>query len=121
MIYLGADHAGFTLKDHLKNFLKKKSIAFSDESPDFDEKDDYPDIGKKVARKVVRTKAQGVLICGTGMGVCMAANKVKGARACLVYSDDGAILAKEHNHANIICFGGRTMKPKDVMNYFSTK
>ena len=119
MIYLGADHAGYALKEKLRQFLDKKGIAYSDESPILDEKDDYPDPAQNVGKKVVKNKAAGVLICGTGMGICMAANKVKGVRAADVYSTETAKLAKAHNHANIICFGGRTMKPKDIEKYFA--
>ena len=117
MLYLGSDHAGFRLKSEIKKLLEQKNISFKDLTPRLDSSDDYPDAAKRVGETVVRNKSRGVLVCGTGMGVCIAANKIKGVRAALVYSEETGRLAKEHNDANIVCFGGRTMEIKDVSRY----
>lgn len=111
MIYLGADHAGFDLKKILKKYLDDLKIPNKDLG---DQKleltDDYPDFAKKVAVKVAKEKgARGILICGSGNGVCMAANKIKGIRAALVYSEYAARMAKRHEDANIICLAGRVL------------
>lgn len=119
IMYIGADHAGFELKESMKRFLKKKHMKVLDLSERFKARDDYPDIAGKVARAVVHHKTRGILFCGTGMGVCIAANKIKGARAALVYNSLSAKLSKEHNNANIICMGGRIITPKAAEKYFT--
>jgi len=119
MIYIGSDHAGFRLKEYMKKFLRKKKVKVIDLSQKYRPKDDYPDIAAKLARAVVRHKTHGILFCGTGMGVCIAANKIRGARAALIYNSASAKLSKQHNNANIICMGGKTIKPKDAQKYFS--
>ncbi|MDD4352199.1 MAG: ribose 5-phosphate isomerase B [Candidatus Gracilibacteria bacterium] len=104
-IILGSDHGGYQLKEHLRKYLAGKETedlgVFSEESSH------YPEIAKKVAEKVVSEKCFGILICGTGIGVSIAANKVNGARAALCHSTEYAALARQHNHANILCLGGR--------------
>ena len=107
-IILAADHAGFELKEKLKEVLKENELSFDDLSPELVPEDDYPDIAFKAAKKVAREKARGVLICGTGIGMCMAANKVKGVRAAMAYDETTARLSRQHNDANILCLGGRT-------------
>ncbi|MBN2458653.1 ribose 5-phosphate isomerase B [Candidatus Woesearchaeota archaeon] len=111
-VILGADHAGFALKEKLKQVLKDNEIAFDDLSPALDEADDYPDIAFKAAKKVAREKNLGILICGTGIGMCITANKVKGIRAALAYDENTARLSRQHNDANILCLGGRTIDEK---------
>jgi ribose 5-phosphate isomerase B len=111
-VILGADHAGFELKEKLKSVFKENEIVFDDLSLVFDEKDDYPDVAFKVAKRVAREKNLGVLICGTGIGMCMTANKVKGVRAALAYDENTARLSRQHNDANILCLGGRTTDEK---------
>ena len=86
MIYLGADHAGYELKEFLKKHLDKKKLKYKDLGAlKKVQGDDYPDYAFKVAKKVAKEKAKGILVCGTGVGVCMAANRIKGARAALVH------------------------------------
>ncbi|MCX8058773.1 MAG: ribose 5-phosphate isomerase B [Spirochaetes bacterium] len=110
MIFIGSDHAGFKLKEDIKNFLLSKNLKFADLGVYSENRVDYPDIAEKVAREVLKGKDNiGILICGTGIGICIAANKIKGIRAALLYNEQVAELAKKHNDANIICFGGRTM------------
>jgi len=107
-IIIGSDHGGFELKESLKKHLIKQGYDVSDVGTDSLTNVDYPIYAKKVAEKVISDKENvGILICGTGLGMCMAANKIKGIRAALCYNESSAKLAKEHNNANILCLGGR--------------
>ncbi len=81
---------------------------------------DYPLIGKKVAEKVAKSDSIGILICGSGIGMCMAANKIKGIRAALCYDEETAKAAREHNNANILCLGARTKSSKDYEKIIKT-
>lgn len=106
-IYLGADHAGFELKEKLKHWLDQKQIPYEDMgNKTLDPQDDYPDFAELVARKVVRNKSPGLLLCGSAQGMAIAANKIKGIRAVIPFSLKEARLAREHNDANIICLSG---------------
>lgn len=113
ILYLGADHAGFRLKEKIKKWLEKKKISFEDlGNKRYDKDDDYPDFAQRVARATVKNKSMGILLCGSAEGMCIAANKIKGARAVAPYSSLTARLSREHNNANIICLsGGGTLKP----------
>ncbi len=106
-IYIGADHAGFALKEKIKRWLEHKRVPYVDiGNKKIDPKDDYPDFASALAKKVVTDKSLGILVCGSAQGMCIAANKVKGARAVIPYSLREARLSKEHNNANIICLSG---------------
>ncbi len=106
-IYIAADHAGFELKEKLKPWLEHHQIAYEDLGNNkLDPKDDYPDFAAKLAKKVVKDGTSGILVCGSGIGMCIAANKIKGARAADPISFKEARLAREHNDANIICLSG---------------
>jgi ribose 5-phosphate isomerase B len=106
-IYIAADHAGFELKEKLKTWLDHHQIVYEDlGNTQHDPNDDYPDFAAKLARRVVRDNTSGILVCGSGIGMCIAANKVKGARAADPISFKEARLAREHNDANIICLSG---------------
>lgn len=121
MIYLGADHGGFELKQAIKIFLKKKKIEFVDLGPnELNNEDDYPDFALKVAEEVARGDNKGILICGTGIGMCMTANKVQGIRAALCYDKETARLSREHNNANILCLGARTTKTGKALKIVNT-
>jgi len=110
MIYLGADHAGFHLKEEIKKYLKELGYEYEDlGNQEIDLLDDYPDFALKVAKKVVETKEKGILICSTGLGMCLAANKVKGVRAVVVWDEFTAIQSREHNNANILCLAGKVL------------
>ena len=111
-IILAADHAGFALKQGVKKFLESRGHEVLDMSPSRVEGDDYPDVALSAARKVVSGKCLGVFICGSGNGVCMAANKVRGIRAALGYDAQSAALARRHNDANVLCLAGRRIKPE---------
>lgn len=108
-IALGSDHAGFYLKEELGKFLSElgyQVVNVGSFDPNSD--DDYPDYAFEVGQMVASKKAKvGVLVCGTGIGVSIAANKVKGIRAAVCHDVSSARLAREHNDANIICFGAR--------------
>ncbi|MBI4210638.1 MAG: ribose 5-phosphate isomerase B [Candidatus Diapherotrites archaeon] len=107
--YVGSDHAGFRTKEALKKALGKKGIKTIDVGTFSDESADYPDFALKVAKKVARDKGSlGLLVCGTGIGMSMAANKVKGIRAANPFDAYTARVAREHNDANVLCLGGRT-------------
>ena len=106
-IYLGSDHAGFKLKEKVKQWLDKNNLAYEDlGNTIYDPLDDYPDYAAKVAKAVVKNKSLGILACGSAQGVCIAANKVKGARAAIPHSLKEARLARAHDDVNIICLSG---------------
>ncbi len=108
IIAIGSDHAGFLLKNEIIEYLKSKNLEVIDCGTYSTESCDYPDYAKLVAEKVSAKEADaGILLCGTGIGVSIAANKVKGVRAALVWNSETAALAKQHNDANIICIGAR--------------
>lgn len=109
MIILGSDHGGFELKNALKEYLEEKGIEVNDCGVFSAESVDYPDIAIDVCSKVLDGKSEfGILVCGTGIGINIAANKVKGIRAALLCNTFSAQMAREHNNANVICYGGRT-------------
>lgn len=112
MIYIASDHAGFQLKKYLTRYLKVQlKRDFEDLGPaEYNKDDDFADFAAKVAKKVAGKKeALGILICGSGQGVCITANKFKGIRAILGYSIEAAELARKHDHANILCLAGRVL------------
>jgi ribose 5-phosphate isomerase B len=105
-IALGADHRGFTLKEDLKRWLAAHGHEVIDLGPENAGRVDYPDYAFKVARAVARRQAdRGILTCSTGIGMSIAANKVRGVRAALVDSVRLARLSREHNDANVLCLG----------------
>lgn len=107
---IGADHAGFELKEFLKECLIREKIDFHDFGAyTLEPEDDYPDFGKKVAEAVSRGEYErGILICGTGIGMSITANKFPGVRAALCWDPFTARISREHNYANILVIGGRT-------------
>ena len=110
MIALGSDHGGFELKESLKELLKGRGVDVVDCGTDNGNSVDYPDFGEKVARKVSSGEVEkGILICGTGIGMSIVANKYPGVRAALVTDPFMAQMAKEHNNANILVLGGRVL------------
>ena len=112
-IYLGADHAGFKLKEKIKSWLKVKKIAFEDlGNLVYDKNDDYPDFAEKVGKRAVKDKTKGILLCGSAEGICIAANKIKGARAVNPQNILQTKLSRTDNDANILCLaGGGMLKP----------
>jgi len=117
-IAIAADHGGYDLKEEIKNYFT--DIEWLDLGTDSPDSVDYPDYAHKMAKTLQNNEAPlGILVCGTGVGISIAANRHKGIRAALIYSDEVAHLAKQHNNANVLVFGGRTMKPVDVMRYIN--
>lgn len=107
-IAIGADHAGFTLKNHLGMLLEEWGHDVEDCGTHSEEPIDYPDVARVVAQRVADHRADsGVLVCGSGNGMAIAANKVSGVRAVTVHDETSARLAREHNDANVFCIGER--------------
>ena len=112
MILIASDHGGFQLKEDLKDFLATRGEALVDLGTRNGDPVDYPDFGIDVAERVGRGEAEmGILVCGTGIGMSIVANKVSGVRAALAYDTYSARMAREHNDANVLVIGGRTMSP----------
>lgn len=108
MLAIGSDHGGFELKTHIMNHLKEIGMEFEDFGCYDENSVDYPDIAEKVGKAVASGEYEnGILICGTGIGISIAANKIKGVRAALCSDVYSAKMTKQHNNANIICLGGR--------------
>ncbi|MBW2194094.1 MAG: ribose 5-phosphate isomerase B [Deltaproteobacteria bacterium] len=107
-IIIGSDHAGFPMKEKVKAFLQDRGLVVEDAGTISKESVDYTDFGKKVASKVSdNTFERGVLICGTGLGMSMVANRFKGVRAALANDLFSAIMSRRHNDSNILVMGGR--------------
>ena len=114
-ILIGNDHAGYSLKLSIIKNLEDK-YEFFDKGSYSDESVDYPDYASIIAKEIQSEKGDlGVLICGTGNGVCMTANKFKGIRAVICWNKEIAILAKQHNNANIICIPSRFIKVEEAI------
>lgn len=117
MIAIGADHGGFELKEELKKYMTEKGIEFIDFGPDSNASVDYPIYGKNVAEAVADGKAdKGILVCGTGLGMMLCANKTEGVRAICTNDSYSVKMSRLHNNANVICFGGRTMGVEAVLH-----
>lgn len=110
MIIIGSDHGGLALKTALNSYLKRRGFDVTDAGTNGDASVDYPDFGQKVAETVIAGEAElGILICGTGIGMSIAANKIPGIRAALVTDVFMARMAREHNNANVLVLGGRVL------------
>ncbi len=109
MIIIGSDHAGVDLKNIIKKYLDNKKIEYKDVTDYIDQTgDDYPDVAKIITIGVLKDKRNfGIAICGTGIGISIACNKIKGIRAALCTNSNMAELARKHNNANILCLGAR--------------
>ena len=118
-LVIGSDHGGFSLKKELIAYLITKGISVEDVGCHNNASVDYPDIALKVAHKVATGK-RGILICGTGIGMSITANKVKGVHAALCYDKFTARMSREHNNANLLTLGGRTTKPKNAIKILDT-
>lgn len=109
-VLLASDHAGYELKEHVKEYLTKKGISFLDTgAKELDPSDDYPKYAANLAKKISQDEfEQGILICGTGIGASIAANRFKKVRAALCMNEEMAYMARKHNNANVLVMGGRT-------------
>ena len=119
-IFISSDHAGFKLKETIKNYLTNKKVKFVDLGPKDDNRVDYPDYAHKVARRVKLSKSNvGILICGSGTGMNIAANKHKNIRAAQCFNLKSTKLSRLHNDANIITLGSRLMTKKNALKFVS--
>ncbi|MEI3245232.1 MAG: ribose 5-phosphate isomerase B [Lachnospiraceae bacterium] len=110
MLAIGSDHGGYELKEEIKKYLDEQKIPYKDFGTDSTASVDYPDIAYPVAKAVADGECEkGILCCGTGIGISMAANKVKGIRAACCSDCFSAKLTRQHNDANILCMGGRVV------------
>lgn len=108
MIAIGSDHGGFELKNHIVNYLREKGTEVKDFGVYNEDSVDYPDCAVPVCEAVLSGEYErGILVCGTGIGISISANKIDGIRAALCSDVYSAKMAREHNDANVICLGGR--------------
>ena len=115
-IAIASDHGGFELKQKLVEYYNNLGIILNDLGTSSAVSCDYPDIAHKMVKALRQNDCElGILICGTGIGISIAANRFKGVRAAILYDDFCAEMAKKHNNANIMVFGGRTMAFEDVV------
>ena len=115
-ICIASDHAGYLTKEFIKDFLLKKKISIIDLGTNNLSSVDYPDFAKKVANRIKIKKSEiGILVCGSGTGMAISANKIKGIRAAVCYNIQSTRLSRVHNDANIIALGSRLTKKKDML------
>ena len=116
-IFISSDHAGFSLKEQIKLYLSKKKISYQDLGPETNSRVDYPDYAHKVAKKVKINKMNiGILVCGSGMGMNIVANKHNKIRAAQCFNQKSTKLSRLHNDANIITLGARLLTKKNALN-----
>ncbi|HEV2836828.1 MAG TPA: ribose 5-phosphate isomerase B [Pyrinomonadaceae bacterium] len=125
-IALASDHAGYAEKERLKTVLADLGVQFDDLGTASEESVDYPDYARKVAERVADGRVeQGLLVCGSGTGMAITANKVPGVRAAVAWSEEIARLARQHNDANVLAIGARTTPPAEISKivraWFSTE
>ena len=125
-IAIGADHAGFEVKEKIKKQLEEMNLEVEDLGTNSTESVDYPNFGAAVGREVASGKAdQGIVVCGSGIGINIAANKIHGIRAAQAWNEETARLAREHNNANVLSIGARVLPaeeiPKIVKAWFDAK
>ncbi len=125
-ICISSDHAGYKLKEYIKNYFIEKEIPVIDLGPFEMKSVDYPDYAKKIARRVAAKKSDvGILVCGSGTGMAISANKTRRIRAAVCYNSKSTRLSREHNNANIIALGSRLIKKNEAMKlikiFLSTK
>jgi ribose 5-phosphate isomerase B len=115
-IALGADHAGYQLKDQIKQYLEQQGISVRDEGTSSAESVDYPDYARAVAHDVSKQRADlGILVCGSGIGMAITANKVDGIRAANVSTEYEAQMSREHNNANVLALGARIISADEAL------
>tara|TARA_B100000965_G_C19165207_1_gene572106 strand:- start:70 stop:507 length:438 start_codon:yes stop_codon:yes gene_type:complete len=114
-ICISSDHAGYETKEFIKDLLIKSKISTVDLGPFLNKSVDYPDYAKKVSNRVSKRKSDiGILVCGSGTGMAISANKTKGIRAAVGYNIKSTQLSRQHNNANVLCLGSRLTKRKDI-------
>lgn len=118
-IAIASDHGGYEMKETIKQHYSE--FEWLDLGTKSTDSVDYPDYAKKMVHAILGHEAEiGILICGTGVGISIAANRFHGIRAALIYNNEVAKMAKQHNNANVLVFGGRTMAVNDVIKYIDT-
>ena len=119
-ICISSDHAGLEVKEFIKDLAINSNISITDLGPFQDKSVDYPDYAKKVSRRVSNKKSQiGILVCGSGTGMAISANKTKGIRAAVGYNSKSTQLSRQHNNANILCIGSRLTNRKEIKKIVS--
>ena len=114
-ICISSDHAGYEIKEFIKEQIIKSKISIIDLGPFLKKSVDYPDYAKKVSNRVSQRKSDlGILVCGSGTGMAISANKTKGIRAAVGYNIKSTQLSRQHNNANVLCLGSRLTKRKDI-------
>ena len=114
-ICISSDHAGYEIKEFIKEQIIKSKISIIDLGPFLKKSVDYPDYAKKVSNRVSKRKSDiGILVCGSGTGMAISANKTKGIRAAVGYNIKSTQLSRQHNNANVLCLGSRLTKRKDI-------
>ena len=120
-IAIGSDHAGFSLKESIRKYLEEAGYLVDDQGTGSENSVDYPDFGKAVGERVASKKADlGIAVCGSGIGISIAANKVPGIRAALAHDVITAQLAREHNDANVLALGTRIVTPAAALEMVQT-
>src|SRR5882724_10572487 len=120
-IAIGSDHAGFSLKESIRKYLEEAGYLVNDQGTGSENSVDYPDFGKAVGERVASKKADlGIAVCGSGIGISIAANKVPGIRAALAHDVITAQLAREHNDANVLALGTRIVTPAAALEMVQT-
>ena len=115
LIGIGSDHAGYSAKEYIKKILDESNIKYIDFGTNSEERVDYPDYGEKVALAVKNKKVdRGILVCGSGIGMSMVANRIPGIRGTLAYDKYSAEMSRKHNDSNVLIVGGRTTKPEVI-------
>ena len=114
-ICISSDHAGYEIKEFIKEQIIKSKISIIDLGPFLKKSVDYPDYAKNVSNRVSKRKSDiGILVCGSGTGIAISANKTKGIRAAVAYNIKATQLSRQHNNANVLCLGSRLTKRKDI-------
>jgi ribose 5-phosphate isomerase B len=114
-VAIGADHAGFEVKEKIKKLLDEMQIPYEDVGTYSTDPVDYPDFSAKVGQKVASGEVdQGIVVCGSGIGVAIAANKIKGIRAAQAWNEETARLARQHNNANVLAIGARVLPEEEI-------
>ncbi len=120
-ICISSDHAGYEVKEFIKELIIKSKISIIDLGPFVKKSVDYPDFAKKVSNRISKKKSDiGILVCGSGTGMAISANKTRGIRAAVGYNLKSTQLSRQHNNANILCLGSRLTKKKDIKKIVST-
>ena len=113
-IVIGSDHAAFEMKEFVREFLLSKKIEVIDVGTHSADRCDYPDYAQALVKEVLQKDISGILLCGSGIGVSIVANRYKGIRAALCRSSDDAEMSRKHNDANVLCLGARTNSEKEI-------